>query len=92
MLTFTHIHIGSNAIPALQGLGVLEAILAKVNTASPSQRTFSFLSGIGDEKVYDVRFINTTSEISSMFNSTVSIQGTWGLGSIGTHISQNFFI
>ena len=86
-----HLHIGSNAIPALQGLGVLEAILAKVNAAHPSQRLFRFLSGIGDEQIYDVSFRNPTSELSSIFNSMVSTAlEIWGLGSIGTPISQNF--
>ena len=86
-------HIGSNAIPALQGLGVLEAILAKVNAASPSQPLFNFLSGIGDEKVYDVSFRNVTIEISSIFNSMLRIvaQETWGLESIGTPVFQTFF-
>lgn len=66
MLNF-HLHIGLNAISAVQGLGVLEAILAKVNTAGPNQRLFHFVSaaGTGDELVYDVSFINT-SEISSV--------------------------
>lgn len=91
MLTFT-LHVGSNAIPALQGLGVLEAILAKVNLTGPTQRLFHFISGTGDELIYDVSFRDTTSEISSIFNSMLSIaQETLGLESIGTDISQNLF-
>jgi hypothetical protein len=67
-----HLHIGSNAIPALQGLGVLEAVLAKVNATSPNQRLFRFFSGIGDERICDVSLRNATSEISSIFNSFLS--------------------
>jgi len=47
------VSLGSNAIRALQGLGVLEAILAKANLTAPSQRLFNFISGTGDELVYD---------------------------------------
>ena len=58
-----HLHIGSNAIRALQGLGVLEEILAKANSTGPNQRLFNFISGTDDEQVYDVSFINTTGEV-----------------------------
>ncbi|KAF8808041.1 salicylate hydroxylase [Phlegmacium glaucopus] len=45
--------LGSNALRALQGLGVLEAVLAKVNQ-TPTQRLFAFISGTGDhEQIYD---------------------------------------
>ena len=71
MLTFA-LHIGWNAIPALQGLGVLEAILAKLNASGPNQPLFSFLSGIGDELIYDVSFRNAMREISSIFNNLLS--------------------
>jgi hypothetical protein len=52
-----YLHVGSNALCALKGLGVLEAILAKVNqSASPDDHRFVFRSGTGDELVYDVGF------------------------------------
>ena len=91
MLTFT-LHIGSNGIPALRGLGVLEAILAKINASGPNQPLFSFLSVIGDELIYDVSFKNATSEISSIFDSMLrKIQETWRLESISnTH--QNLLL
>ena len=86
MLTFT-LHIGSNGIPALRGLGVLEAILAKINASGPNQPLFTFLSVIGDELIYDVSFKNATSEISSIFNSMLrKTQETWRLESIGTQM------
>jgi hypothetical protein len=90
-----YLHIGSNAVPALQGLGVLEAILAKVHMAGPSQRQFSFLSGIGDAPIYDVSFRNATNEISSIINSVLRVaqdSEAWGLGSIGTHNLRIIFI
>jgi hypothetical protein len=67
ILTFysdDYLHIGSNALRALQGLGLLEAILAKVNqSAGPGQHVFVFVSGTGDhELVYDVCFVNTAIE------------------------------
>ena len=55
MLTFP-LTIGPNGIPALRGLGVLEAILDKINASGPNQPLFTFLSGIGDELIYDVSF------------------------------------
>ena len=59
-----HLHIGSNAIRALRGLDLLEPILTKEHlTSGPNQRLFEFLSGTGDELVYDVSFINTTNKI-----------------------------
>ena len=73
---------------------MLEAILAKVNAAGPSHHHCKFVSGIDHKKFYDVSFRNITSEISSMFSRMLRIvaQETWGLGSIGTHIFQNFFL
>ena len=73
---------------------MLDAILAKEHlTEGPNQRLFNFISGIGDEQVYDVSFINTSeSKINSIFNSMLRIaQNSRGSESIGTHhdISQN---
>ena len=87
-------HVASNALRALQGLGLLEAILAKASqTAGPDERLFVFVSGTGDhEIVYDVSFINITSGTSSKFSSMLSIvQETRELEFIGTHIPQNFY-
>ena len=74
---------------------MLEPILVKLNLASPDQRLFHFISGTDDKLLYDVSFRNTTSEIrSSIFNSMLRIlaqETGWGLESIGTHISQNFY-
>ena len=70
---------------------MLGAILAEVNPAGPDQRPLRFISGTDDGLLYDVFFRNITSEISSIFNCMLSIaQETWGLQSIGNHISQNF--
>ena len=74
---------------------MLGAILAEVNLAGPDhwQRPLRFISGTDDGLLYDVSFRNITSEISSIFNCMLSIvQETWGLQSIGNHISQNFLV
>ena len=53
-LTFYTCGIGSNALHALQELGLLEAIMGKV---TPERRLYVFLSGTGDhELVYDVSY------------------------------------
>lgn len=56
-----YLHIESNALRALQGLGLLEAILAKINQVAPGRHQFAFMSGTGDhEFVYDVSIMNAT--------------------------------
>ena len=91
MLTFYYFHIASNALRSLQGLGLLEAILAKINQ-TPDRRFFAFISGTGDhELVYDVSLVNATIEISSTANSVLNIvRETWGLESIGIHVPRLF--
>lgn len=47
---------GPNAIRALEGLGVLEAVMGKSDTKEPTLRSFIFVSGPGQhEIIYDVR-------------------------------------
>ena len=49
---------------------MLEAVLAKANpTAGLNQRLFNFVSGTDGEQVYNVSFINATSEISSIYST-----------------------
>ena len=44
-----------NALRALQGLGVLDVILAKMGQSPDDSRLMTFISGTGDhELVYDV--------------------------------------
>jgi len=46
--------LGSNSLRALQGLGLLEAILPELKqSASPDEDLFVFVSGTGDQLVYD---------------------------------------
>lgn len=77
----------SNALRALQGVGVLEPMLAQENLTTLHQRHFLFVSETG-EQVYDVSIINFTCEISSKSDSMLNmVRQTWGLESIGIHIS-----
>lgn len=69
-----YLHIGSNALRALQGLGLLETILAKLNQKPSDQHLLVYISGKGDhEQLYNVSNIIATSEISSKVNSLLNI-------------------
>ena len=73
---------------------MLEAVLAQVNTAGPNLRLFTFLSGIGDEQVYDVSFRDSASEISSIFQQYAEhSKGNLGIGIYRyTHLEFFFYL
>lgn len=47
--------LGTNAIRALDGLGVLEAVLARSEEPRPTKRPFKIIAGVGNhEHIFDV--------------------------------------
>ncbi|KAF7323219.1 Salicylate hydroxylase [Mycena chlorophos] len=56
--------LGPNALRALDGLGVLEAVLAKTDAAQRTARRMLYVSGTGDvaEQVYDYETCSTFTE------------------------------
>ena len=87
-------HIGTNGLRALQGLGVLDAIVARTGLDTVDRHLTVFISGTGDHQlIYDASIMSHIVEISSNSSSMLNIaQGeVWGWESIGTHTSQNLF-
>lgn len=50
---------GSNAIRALHGLGLMDAVLARIKESKANKMLFTFIAGEGDhERIFDVRAID----------------------------------
>lgn len=70
---------GPNALRALDGLGVLEAVLSRSDETTPTKRPFRFLAGVGaHEHVYDVGCCDSVSAAKSKSgSSTPSLMMIW---------------